>query len=38
MSRVLIAGALAAARLLETGELEARLAALEDAIAGTDRS
>ena len=36
-ARVLIAGGLAAARLLETGELEARLAALEDAIAGTER-
>lgn len=31
-ARVLIAGGLAAARLLETGELEARLAALEVAV------
>ncbi len=31
-ARVLIAGALAAARLLETGELEERLAALEAAV------
>lgn len=37
-ARVLIAGALAAAKLLETGELEARLAALESAAGMTEVS
>jgi hypothetical protein len=36
-SRVLVSAAMAAAKLLETGELEARLAALE-ATLGTDRT
>ena len=35
-SRVLISGALAAARLLETGELEERIGALESALAHQD--
>jgi hypothetical protein len=37
-ARVLIAGALAAAKLIETGELEARLAALEAASGLTEVS